>query len=181
LFAGPKVTLQQVLDNRERRVSRQQKWVKDYSLPLISFTINMMGEIKRNKLSQIAFERGYIAILEACRTENLSIISIEKFSSVTGVELLISVESSSVEVLKRRMVNIEDEHPLGRLFDIDVVDNKGVALSRDNLRLARRPCLLCDRDAKVCARSRNHALSELKQKMSEMINDCEQLDPLVTQ
>lgn len=173
MFAGPKVTLDQVLANKERRASRQQKWVKDYSLPLISFTINMMGEIKHNKLSDIVFERGYSAILDVCRTNDLSIISIEKSSSVTGPELLIAVESSRADVVKRLMVNIEDEYSLGRLFDIDVLDSKGIALSRDNLGLARRQCLLCERDAKICARSRAHEFSELKHKMREMIYDCE--------
>lgn len=171
MFVGPKVTLEHVLANRERRVSRQKKWVKDYSLPLISFTINMVGEVKRNMASSIAFERGYYAILAACANHELAIKSIEKFSSNTGVELLIAVESTSSERVKRLMVAIEDEHPLGRLFDIDVLDSTGVALSRDHLQLGRRQCLVCENDAKVCARSRAHSLSELTHKMSEMLYD----------
>ncbi|MDG3085604.1 citrate lyase holo-[acyl-carrier protein] synthase [Vibrio hannami] len=172
MYSGPKVTLEQVLANRERRANRQREWINSYSLPLISFTINMMGEVKRNKISNVAFDQGYQAILDVCRIQDIPVVSIEKYCSDTGSELLISAGLSSAEEVKHAMVSIEDEHPLGRLFDIDVLDEKGIAVSRDNFNLPRRKCLICDNEAKICARSRAHQLPELMNKMSEMIHDC---------
>ncbi|WED23958.1 citrate lyase holo-[acyl-carrier protein] synthase [Vibrio sp. JC009] len=171
MYSGPKVTLNQVLASRERRANRQKEWVEAHSLPLISFTINMMGEVKRNEISRVAFDQGYQTILDVCRIQDIPVVGIEKFSSDTGVELLIAAGKKDAEYVKRAMVSIEDEHPLGRLFDIDVLDDNCIAVSRDNLELPRRKCLVCDNEAKVCARSRAHQLSELKDKMSEMIHD----------
>lgn len=170
-YSGPKVTLHQVLENRERRASRQREWVEAHSLPMISFTINMVGEVKLNQLSRTAFVQGYQAILDECRVQDVSVVSIEKYSSDTGPELLISAGNIDPIKLKRCMVHIEDSHPLGRLFDIDVLDNQCTALSRDGLGLPRRKCLVCGEEAKICARSRTHQLPELIEKMSEMIND----------
>ncbi len=68
------------------------------------------------------------------------------------------------------MVEVEDTHPLGRLFDIDVIDTQGVVLSRDQLRFARRRCFVCGRDAKLCARNRVHPLTGLIDKLSEIIH-----------
>lgn len=162
MFSGPVVTLEQVLANRERRANRQREWLDAHSMPLISFTINMMGEVKHNRVSKIAFEQGYQAIIDVCKIQGIPVVAIEKFISDTGPELLVSAGVNYAEHIKRAMVSIEDEHRLGRLFDIDVLAEDGIAVSRDNLDLPRRKCLVCDNEAKLCARSRAHDLSELK-------------------
>ncbi len=171
MYSGPKVTLHQVLDNRELRASRQREWVEAHSLPVISFTINMVGEVKLNQISRTAFEQGYQAILAECGAHDIQVVSQEQFISDCGPELLISANIDA-ETLKRVMVHVEDTHPLGRLFDIDVLDVNGLALSRDVFGLPRRKCLVCGNDAKICARGRVHPLPALIDKMSEMINDC---------
>jgi holo-ACP synthase len=171
VFSGTKVTLHQVLDSRELRVARQRAWTEHHALPLVSFTINMVGEVKNNQVSRTAFESGYHSILDVCRVEDISIARVETFDLVTGPELLLATGTVTPEQLKRAMVSIEQEHPLGRLFDIDVLDEQGAAVSRDTLGLPRRLCLICDKEAKICARSRAHTLDELQKKMSEMIDD----------
>lgn len=172
MYAGPLVSLQQVLDSREQRVGRQREWLAAHSLPLISFTINMPGEVKLNLISRIAFEQGYAEIKNVCSEQGASVIDSGVFRSDCGHECLIVVAGIRVEELKRRMVAIEDNHPLGRLFDIDVLNNQGIALSRSQFGHPRRNCLLCGNDAKACARNRIHSLPALIDKMCEMINDC---------
>lgn len=172
MFCGSKVTLTEVLDSREARANRQKAWKEFHALPLVSFTINMVGEVKQNAASQTAFAQGYRAIMDVCRVEDISIVELETFALSTGNELLLAAGTVTPEQLKRAMVSIEEEHPLGRLFDIDVLDGDGIAMSRDALGMPRRRCLVCDNEAKVCARSRAHSLDDLQAKMSEMINDC---------
>ena len=53
---------------------------------------------------------------------------------------------------KRIAVQIEDTHPLGRLFDIDIIDKDGVPVSRDRVGSRPRRCLVCDREARYCMR-----------------------------
>lgn len=173
MYSGPKVTLPQLLDSREQRAFRQREWLNEHSLPLISFTINMVGEVKQNTIAERAFNAGYQEILDECLSQDMAIVRLEKYTAVTGYELLIVAQPNEVKALKRAMVSIEDTHPLGRLFDIDVIDIDGRPLSRDSLGLPRRRCLVCEDEAKVCARSRRHSLSDLIAKMSEIIDDCQ--------
>ena len=68
--------------------------------------------------------------------------------------------------IKKLMTTMEETHILGRLFDIDVLDANGQKLSRD---MPRR-CLLCDKQAQICARSRRHSVSELTAKIAAMLS-----------
>ncbi len=64
----------------------------------------------------------------------------------------------NAEEFKNLAVKIEEEHPLGRFIDIDVIpkgENK--SLTREKM----RRCFLCDKPAFVCAKERNHTLKEL--------------------
>lgn len=77
--------------------------------------------------------------------------------------------------LKRETCSVEEEHFLGRLFDIDVYDGEGRQICRSELGLSERKCLLCERDARQCARSRAHPLGELLEKIARMKEEYELL------
>lgn len=61
---------------------------------------------------------------------------------------------------KQMAVEAEEADGLGRLLDIDVITAAG-GVSRSDLGLSGRRCLLCGEDAKVCARSQRHPMEEL--------------------
>lgn len=170
MYRGPAITLEQVLENRELRAERQRDWVSTHSLPIVSFTINMPGSVKLNQISQIGFKAGQEQIRNACMLSGCSSFMSQTFISDCGCESMSAVGGISPQELKRLMVEVEDTHPLGRLFDIDVFDTQGVVLSRDQLGFARRRCFVCGRDAKLCARNRVHPLPALIDKLSEIIH-----------
>lgn len=170
MYSGNPVTLEKLLLSRENRMFRQREWLKCHSLPLISFTINMVGEVKVNQISQIAFKQGIQAIHERCLEFGATVIVSKRFELNTGLEFMASVDNISALDLKKVMVEIEDHHPLGRLFDIDILDTNFDALSRDNMMLPRRQCIVCESDAKICARSRTHSKEIVIEKMSELIH-----------
>ena len=66
-------------------------------------------------------------------------------------------------------IRLEESHPLGRLWDIDVFQDSPEAVSRETVGAERRTCLLCGRDAKECARSRRHDIRKLQDKVTEII------------
>ncbi|AEH33333.1 citrate lyase holo-[acyl-carrier protein] synthase [Vibrio anguillarum] len=173
MYSGPQVNLQQLLDCKEQRAYRQREWVNTHSLPLISFTINMVGVVKKNAISEKAFDAGYYAILETCLANNIAVVRMETVVEVTGYELLIAAKCEDPYRLKCLMVKLEENHHYGRLFDIDVISTSGLPMSREMLRLPKRRCLLCENEAKSCARNRTHPLSELIHKMSEITHDCQ--------
>ena len=86
----------------------------------------------------------------------------------TGYEAYLVTPLSNEEA-KRETCRIEDTHPLGRLFDLDVIDADGVPVSRELIGKAPRKCLVCDSDARYCMRNRTHSLDELSARIDEMI------------
>ena len=59
------------------------------------------------------------------------------------------------------MIELEDHHPLGRLWDLDVLAPEQGQLSRQDLGFPARQCLVCDEPAHACARSRRHPLARI--------------------
>lgn len=70
--------------------------------------------------------------------------------------------------LKEELAGIEDDHPLGRLIDLDLYEN-GKGISRRDLGLPARTCLVCGREAVLCVRSRAHDHQEVNARITEMI------------
>ena len=52
------VTLQEILDARERRAEAQRRLSKQLACPLISFTMNIPGPVKDSPMIRRAFDEG---------------------------------------------------------------------------------------------------------------------------
>lgn len=165
------VDLLDILTNKEARMSRQQEWLKSHSLPLISFTINMPGPVKMNEASMTIFNQGVYAICEACKENGWPIPTRQILQQKTGPEAIFVVDVPSAMELKRIMIKIEHNHPLGRLMDLDVIGKNGKVISRKSQMLDSRKCLLCEENAVVCSRSRRHSLPLLLNKIYEMTSN----------
>ena len=88
----------------------------------------------------------------------------------TGYEAYLITDLPLLEA-KRIAVQIEDTHPLGRLFDIDIIDKDGVPVSRDRVRSNPRRCLVCDREARYCMRMRWHTQEEIWERINAMVDE----------
>ncbi|MGL4380534.1 MAG: citrate lyase holo-[acyl-carrier protein] synthase [Vibrio sp.] len=165
------VSLDQLLLRKELRVRQQGEWRQRHLLPLISFTVNMPGSVKLNSASQIVMDAGIQAIQDRSQQAGWPLVAYQLLVEKTGLEAFMVVRVSSASLLKKVMMQIEHEHPLGRLMDIDVLDVEGHIISRQGVQLPRRRCLLCERDAVICARSRQHSSAALLAKIEEMIHD----------
>ena len=116
----------------------------------------------------------------------------------TGFEAFLVVDLPAREV-KRACCEIEDSHPHGRLMDIDVLERCPVEpgmtgkepgmtgkepgmtgsvtagcdrlsiLSRTEVGLPERRCLLCERPARECIRAGRHTTDELLARISEIL------------
>jgi len=147
------------LIQRERRYQNQKFLLQDGSC-LISFTLNVPGSTKRFDLADRAFWSGLHLILQMLSDAGCPIL-IQHISDVsTGLEGLVLVEADPIEV-KRLMIQIEISSPIGRFFDIDVLNQEGGKVTRTALGEKRRSCFLCDKDAIVCAHNRTHTIAEL--------------------
>lgn len=70
--------------------------------------------------------------------------------------------------LKRLLIEVEQQHPLGRLFDLDVLISGKGPLSREDLGLPARRCLICTEAARVCRRVSRHRLPELQTAVKQL-------------
>ena len=167
VFSGPAVTLEQVLEARSQRAEHQQAALAEGAVCLVSFTLNIPGNIKQFPLARAAFSEGLGLLQNAFGTV---ILKEETVDEPTGSEALLVLNTDPAEI-KRKTVAMEDEHPLGRLYDMDVLRSDGRSLSRTSLGAAQRTCLICGQSAKVCGRSRAHSLEQLRNRIGQLLDD----------
>ena len=160
------VDLVHVLEARERRVLRQQALLKQYGLPLVSFSMNIAGPVKNSPLIRRGFRLGRRTLLEQLRLSGVRVVHEEESDADTGCEALM-VTDAKAETVKRIASAIEDSAPLGRLYDMDVIGTDGGKLGRPE----PRRCLLCGRPAQVCARSRAHPVEELQSATRSLLTE----------
>ena len=160
------ITLDQLLASREERASFQKELLKGYpGKTLVCLTVIMPGKVKRNLQSLVVAQAAVTAMVSAFEGSTLSL---RLRDLPAGYEAYLVTPLSNEEA-KRETCRIEDTHPLGRLFDLDVIDADGVPVSRELIGKAPRKCLVCDSDARYCMRNRTHSLDELSARIDEMI------------
>ncbi len=149
------VTLDQMLDARERRAQAQNTFLTQArpSDCLVSLSLNIAGDVKRTPKTRLLFDCGIRAFDALGFSEKARRIS----DAPTGTEALILL-SAPAESIKSALEELENAFPAARLFDFDVLNAEGEKLSR---REPRR-CLVCDGPAAVCARSRAHGLEAVR-------------------
>ena len=164
-MSGNKISLAQMLQRREQRALTQKIFLAQHNSPLVSFSMNIPGPVKTNDLIRKAFDIGEVLLLDSLARLNAKILAADEIHQDTGDELLLSVEGVSPETLKNMAVSIENSSPVGRLFDIDIIDTNGQKLSREIF----RTCLICNKQAQDCARSRNHTVKELQDAVAVLL------------
>ena len=151
------VTLQEMLDARDRRAEAQSRLLSELALPVISFTMNIPGPVKNSPLIRRGFDEGLRLLDAALEEEGIARRSPLLTHAVTGNEYLCAVSAPAVKV-KAICMRLEDESPLGRLFDMDVIAPDGNKLARTE----ERRCLVCGAVGRGCASRRLHSLEELR-------------------
>jgi len=158
------VSVQDVLAARDERAARQQDFLSRHAAPLISFTLNIAGEIKNTPEIERAFREGLQLIRRQLERMHAAVLAYEEKIAFTGCEALFAVQADATE-LKKRLCLIEETHALGRLFDMDVIAADGSHFTRT----VERTCLICGAPVRACARSRAHTANELFAKAQQMI------------
>jgi len=166
--AGDAVSLAELLAAREARQARQNEWLAQHKTPLISFTPIAPGAVKNNALTRAAFARGAAAIAAELCAHNWPLIEKQEWLLPTGAEAFFAVNAPAA-ALKQAMTALEDDTPIGRLWDIDVLDTSGKILSRADFGLSPRRCLICERPAAECGRKQSHSIAELQAKMGAIL------------
>ena len=175
------VTLQEMLEARDRRAEAQRQLLEQFARPLLSYTMNIPGSVKDSPLIRRGFDEG-LRMLEAAFSEaGINCLSRQLVRASTGNELLCAVDAPA-RAIKEICTKIEDESPMGRLFDMDVIGPDGQKLARKE----ERRCLVCGAAGRGCASRRLHSLEELSAAVTKLLKeglliaDAECVDDLAT-
>jgi len=152
--------MMELLEAREQRAARQQAMLDRHKLPLISFSMNIPGPVKRTPLIEFAFDEALLLLPQGQAVEQTVL------REDTGCEAILCCDQPA-DLLKTFCQSMEEAAPVGRLYDLDVLTPEGEKLSRGVM----RPCLICGGPAFPCARSRAHSLEELDAAVTRLLED----------
>ncbi len=160
---GKPQSITDVLQNKDHRNALQNRLMETYpNDTIITIKLNIPGPIKNNAALQSLFETGstkFVPVFQPIKKVALN--------SDAGPELLL-VNTMNAKSAKKQAIEFEDQLNYGRLFDIDVLNKQHGHYSRVELGMQTRKCLICNENAKECARSRKHSVAELQNKISEI-------------
>lgn len=165
------VTLDEMLSFREKKVSMQEALHKKHEeATIVALGMNIPGPRKTSPGIFQAFSAGGEALNRLFLEHGLTVTEETVVKEKAGYLKLYAVKSQDPLFVKKITIHIEETHPLGRLFDIDVYDEAGNGIGRAVLGYPVRRCLICEKDAKLCGRSRSHTVEELYGRVESMIN-----------
>lgn len=169
-FIGQQQTLQEILKSRDERVQYQEYLLEKFGSTIVSYKLNIPGPIKYSPLIKKIFDEG-LRLLKSKFKDDLIEIKHERIIYInSGPEYFAVIDISSY-IIKQITTEIEEKHPLGRIYDYDVLNSKGRHIDRQELGIEARKCLLCEKNAFLCSRARNHEVSELINKIENMALD----------
>lgn len=152
--------INKLLEAKEKRFIYQQELIKKYKNTLISFMLNIPGEVKSSSKTR-EFQKYYVNEIKAILKQNNIEILYEDFRyKDTGDEYFAIVNGDAV-VVKNLMINLEESKKECRLLDIDIFDKSINQISRQKLGFDSRKCLVCGEESKFCMRNGTHTIEEI--------------------
>ena len=157
---GPAVTLSDILAGKERKAQVQEALRRCHQSTVIGIGINMPGPVKYSDDTLDLVLHALARLRHQLRECACQLIEERLSHAPTGPVACLAVDGDA-EMIKKIAVAIESEGDYGRLLDIDVYRADGRPLSRDELGLPSRRCLVCDEKAAICIRAARHKPEEV--------------------
>lgn len=123
LFEGAEVQLGAMLAAREARMAAQHGLIKKHNLPVVSFTLNIPGPVKRFALADMLFDSGVDMINRALLSRGMAIADGITRRCETGCEHIAAIDGDAYRA-KAALTALEESFPAARLFDMDVITNE---------------------------------------------------------
>ena len=169
VITGTPVTSEELRAARDRRVL--DKWellsAGDGSC-LVEFSLNIAGAVKVFPFARTAFREELRELQE--KLGRFSIKNTKICEEPTGDHAFFLLDSPEIPV-KQFLVSIEESHPLGRLFNLDVCGLGGVSVKRQDLHLLPRTCLVCGGNANICQAKKRHSMELIQWQTARLFND----------
>ncbi|MDO5715089.1 MAG: citrate lyase holo-[acyl-carrier protein] synthase [Tissierellia bacterium] len=154
-----------LLAAKEKRSLRQKKWIQKYQRPILTLMLNIPGPHKVSPSYDRVLGRVFTTIQ---RDLGKKIIAFEYYKSLWGNYYIIACDINGVD-LKKYCIKLEESESIGRILDLDVFDTQGQNISRKDLNLPQRKCLLCPKEARLCIRQESHSIEELENTVNHLV------------
>jgi len=145
-----------ILDARESRFKYIQSVILKQHVSVILVKANIPG-LEKNIIEAHLLVRIFSKVI----LKEFKIISHETHTTCDGDYIIHTIKEDDSIGIKKKLIKIESEHPLGRLIDLDLYVGEAYAVSRVSLSLTPRPCYLCAQDARICSKNQTHTEKEL--------------------
>ena len=164
------LAMNRMLEAKEKRYYKIKDLTESYKAPVLSFMLNIPGEDK-NFEEAVSFHKKYVDKIKNLLEENKIKILFEDYQNlVTGMEYLAVLDGDG-RLIKKLMMEVEEESLGGRLLDLDIYDKDFSQISRSSLGLPERKCIICGKTARTCIKEERHDLKELEDKVREIIRE----------
>lgn len=145
-----------LLNARESRFAHILQVIQNEKVQVILVKANTPG-IDKNIIEAKVMVRMFTKLI----LSKFQILTWDIFPSSDGDYALLTLREKDLIGVKKTLITIENEHPLGRLVDLDLYVDASYAISRVSLSLDPRTCYLCQDDARVCSKLKRHSYEEL--------------------
>lgn len=162
-----KEALNAVMSGREERAAMQSQMLSGEARGFVcQISLNVPGFPKRLDGDDILIDKlvsDFTAKINSTQQHRV------KLENGAGLALLLFFSGGPDLARTAKLAGISiEENNGGRVADIDVITAEG-AISRTDLGLGPRACLLCDKPSKECAREHSHTYEELRAKTQSLI------------
>ncbi len=149
-------------------VAKQQELIaQNPGLTLVVITVNIPRAVERTQItSDIGYEALRVLLEYLGRKPDVQ----DVLERTTGFEAYVMVPMDPRDV-KAMCADIEGTHPLGSLFNLDVVTPEGNVLRRRDVGFRGRRCMICGEPALTCVRRGTHSTPEIVEKIKDMHSD----------
>ncbi len=159
------ISVEEIGKAREERSKKIKSILSsDENILAILYTLNIPGRIKDTPLYRKMHKAGTSEIIKCLKWNKIRFSIIKTAHLFTGSETFFAIHSTGGNgrvdpvAVKKITAAIEETHPLGRFFDIDVFEKPHNKVSSGR---GLRKCFLCGRDAFICSRSASHPVEQL--------------------
>lgn len=153
---------EKILLDRENRVELVRERLSNNNL-IVTLKVNIVGNYKN-----IDGTKAILNYFHNKIEENFDVQSYEFIESFDGNYYIIELPRLDYVETKKKLIKLE-EISIGRLVDIDLFSDTKRSVSRIDLGLEPRSCIVCGRLYNTCLRERAHSLDDVLEKTKELI------------
>ncbi len=153
-----------ILEDREKKIQVIHEKMNSTSNFFITIKGNICGEDKNIKITNILTSLYLNEVLKS-----FNVLSYDQYSSYDGNYYLVEISDKNPVEVKKKLIYLESIK-IGRFIDLDLYSNNQFkSISRKDLNLPSRLCIICNNNYNICLREKKHSKEEVVSKSIKLV------------